>query len=158
MVAPVQPNKEGAARASGATDQLPNILMTDEHTIGNRLERLFRADPDVVRHAAKVSVWGRWFVWVSAVGLLVYRPGLWHPHDIGYVFLNAALAISNGAVHYRLLTNRPVTWRWLLFLSAVDLALITGSVSVSGRFDNYIFIVVGNQQKWDTLRPERSAV
>ena len=70
--------------------------MSELQTTGNRLERLVQVDPDVVRHAARVSVWARWFVWVSAAGLLAYRPGLWFPHDIGYVFLNTG---QRGSSH-----------------------------------------------------------
>ena len=40
-------------------------------------------DPDVVLYAARVSVWGRWFVWLVGVFLLAYRPGFWYPEDIG---------------------------------------------------------------------------
>ena len=36
----------------------------------------------------------------------------------------------NGLVHFRLLTNRPVTWRWILLLSAMDITLITASISI----------------------------
>ena len=114
--------------------------MTDVHTIRNRLERLFRADPDVVRHAVKVSVWGRWFIWLVGAGMLARRPGLWYPEDIGFVFLSVSLAVVNGVVHYRLLTNRPVTWRWMLALGAMDIALITANIAVGGRFDNLIFV------------------
>ena len=94
----------------------------------------------MVRHAVKVSVWGRWFIWLVGVGMLARRPSLWYPEDIGYVFLNVSLATINGVIHYRLLKNRPVTWRWMLALSAMDISLITAYVAVSGRFDNYIFI------------------
>ena len=114
--------------------------MNDVHTIGNRLEWLFRADPDVVRHAVRVSVWGRWFIWLVGAVMLVRRPDLWYPEDIGFVFLNVSLAAINGVVHYRLLTNRPVTWRWMLALSAMDIALITANIAVGGRFDNLIFV------------------
>ena len=114
--------------------------MNDVHTIGNRLERLFRADPDVVRHAVRVSVWGRWFIWLVGAVMLARRPGLWYPEDIGFVFLNVSLAAINGVVHYRLLTNRPVTWRWMLALGAMDIALITANIAVGGRFDNLIFV------------------
>ena len=54
--------------------------------------------------------------------------------------LNVMLATVNGAFHYRLLTNRTVTWRWMFGLSAMDIVLITANIAVSGRFDNYIFI------------------
>ena len=99
-----------------------------------------RADADVVLYAAKITVWGRWFVWLFGAVMLAYRPGLWYPKDIEYLLLNVMLATVNGAFHYRLLTNRPVTWRWMFGLSAMDIVLITANIAVSGRFDNYIFI------------------
>ena len=114
--------------------------MNDVPAIRNRLEWLFRADPDVVRHAVRVSVWGRWFIWLVGAGMLARRPGLWYPEDIGFVFLSVSLASINGFMHYRLLTNRPVTWRWMLALSAMDIALITANIAVAGRFDNLIFV------------------
>ena len=98
------------------------------------------ADADVVLYAVKVTVWGRWFVWLFGAVMLAYRPGLWYPEDIGYAFMNGMLATVNGVFHYRLLTNRPVTWRWVLALSAMDIALITADIVVVGRFDNFIFI------------------
>ena len=114
--------------------------MTDEHTTGNPLERLFRADPDVVRHAVRVTVWGRWIVLLVAVFQMVYRPGFWFPDDIEHVFLHGALMVFNGLVHYRVLTNRPVTWRWLLALSIMDVGLVTGHAIVRGGFDNYTYL------------------
>ena len=127
-------------RIAGQGATLPNVPMNDEHTIGNRLERLFRADPDTVRHAVMVSVWGRWYIWLVGAAMLAHRPGLWFPDNLGFGVLNLLLAVVNGVVHHRLLTNRPVTWRWMLALSAIDVALITGNIAVSGRFEGYIFV------------------
>ena len=98
------------------------------------------ADPDVVRHAARVSVWGRWFVWLVGVFLLAYRPGFWYPEDIGLLSIPVLLGICNGLVHHRILTNRPVTWRWMLFLSATDMVLITAGVVIDGGFTSLIFL------------------
>ena len=81
------------------------------------------SDPDVVRYAARVSVWGRWFIWLAGVLLLAYRPGFWYPGDIEFLAIPVLLGVVNGLVHLRLLTNRPVTWLWMLFLSAADIAL-----------------------------------
>ena len=120
---------------------MPDALMTDGNAINNRFERIFRSDPDVVRHAVRVSVWGRWFIWISGVGLLAYRPDFWYPDLISFLYLNVALAAINGVVHHRLLSHREVTWRWMLGLSAIDLALITANVAASGRFDNFHFIL-----------------
>ena len=62
-------------------------------------------DPDVVLYAARVSVWGRWFVWLVGVFLLAYRPGFWYPEDIEFLSIPVLLGIVNGLVHLRLLTN-----------------------------------------------------
>ena len=114
--------------------------MTYVHTIRKMAQWFALADADVALYAAKVTVWGRWIVWFFGAVLLAYRPGLWYPEDIEYALLNVTLATLNGLFHYRLLTNRPVTWRWMVGLSAMDIALITANIAVSGRFDNYIFL------------------
>ena len=98
------------------------------------------ADPDVVLHATWISVWGRWFIWLVGVFLLAYRPGFWYPEDIEYLALPVSVFMVNGLVHYRLLTNRSVTWRWMLFLSAIDVALITVGVVIGGGFTSFIFL------------------
>ena len=97
-------------------------------------------DPDVVLHAARISVWGRWFVWLVGVFLLAYRPGFWYPEDIGFLSIPVLLGIFNGLVHHRLLTNRPVTWRWMLFLSATEIALITAGIVIGGGFRSFVFL------------------
>ena len=114
--------------------------MKDAHTIGNRLDRLFQADPDVVRHAVRVSVWGRWFIWLVGAVLLARRPDLWYPENIELAFVNVLVAAINGFVHYWLHTNRSVTWFWMLVLCAVDIALITANIAVNGRFEGYFFV------------------
>ena len=97
-------------------------------------------DPDVVLHAARVSVWGRWFIWLVGVFLLAYRPGFWYPDDIEFLSIPVLLGLLNGLVHLRLLTNRPVTWRWMLFLSATELALVTFGIVIGGGFRSFIFL------------------
>ena len=91
-------------------------------------------------YAARVSVWARWFVWFVSVTDMVYRPEAWYPADIEYVFLHVPLVTLNGLVHFRLLTKRPVTWRWLLLLSAMDIALATASITIGRGFDSYVFV------------------
>ncbi len=97
-------------------------------------------DPDVVLYAAKISVWGRWFVWLVGVSLLAYRPSFWYPEDIEFLSLPVLLGMLNGLVHHRLLTNRPVTWRWMLFLSATEIALITVGIVIGGGYRSFIFL------------------
>ena len=98
------------------------------------------SDPDVVLYAAGVSVWGRWFVWLVGVLMLAYRPGFWYPEDIEYLSIPGLMGVLNGVVHLRLLTNRPVTWRWMLLLCAADIALITVGIVIGGGFKSFIFL------------------
>ena len=97
-------------------------------------------DPDVVLHAARISVWGRWFIWLVGVFLLSYRPGFWYPEDIEYLSIPVLMFTVNGLVHHRLLTSRPVTWRWMLFLSAAEIALTTVGIVIGGGFRSFIFL------------------
>ena len=98
------------------------------------------SDPDVFLYAATVSVWGRWFIWLVGVFLLVYRPGFWYPEDVELLGLPVLLGILNGLVHHRLLKKRPVTWRWMLFLSAAEIVMITAGVVVDGGYTSLIFL------------------
>ena len=98
------------------------------------------SDPDVVRYAASVSVWGRWFIWLVGVFLLAYRPGFWYPQDIEFLAIPVLLGVVNALVHHRLLTNRTATWRWMLLLCATDIALVTFGVVIGGGFRSFIFL------------------
>ena len=117
-----------------------DLPKADIGAIAKRFSPANCADPDVVPYAARVSVWGRWFIALVSAFEIAYRPGFWYPDGWGYVLLLAPLATLNGLVHFRLLTNRPVTWRWMLLLSAMDIALATSSISVGPGFDSYVFV------------------
>ena len=105
-----------------------------------RVLRAVRADPDVMLYAARVSVWARWLGWLVGVFQLAYRPGLWYATDKEYLFLGVPLLAFNGFVHYRLRRDRAVTWRWLLFLSGMDIALITAAVIIGGDFHLFSYV------------------
>ena len=106
----------------------------------SRVLRAVRADPDVMLYAARVSVWARWLLMLVAVVELAYRPELWFATDKEYLFLSVPLPALNGFLHYRLRRDRAVTWRWLLFLSAVDIALITAVVIIGGDFHLFSYV------------------
>ena len=70
------------------------------------------ADPTVVEYAARVSVWGRWLIWLVALFQFAYRPLFWFPDNIEpdhteYLLPLVALVTFNGLVHYRLMTAGP---------------------------------------------------
>ena len=98
-------------------------------------------DADTVRYAAGVSVWGRWFISVVALFQFAYRFRFWFPNNFEFPLLLVLLVALNGLVHYRLVTGRPVTWRWLLLLSAMDIALATTGVVFQGGFEEgFVFV------------------
>ena len=108
--------------------------------IQTRLLQMLWLDPGEASYAAKVTVWLRWLFWVGAVIELAYRPAFTHAKYIPFMLMHVPLIALNGYVHYRLLSRRRVTWRHLLVLSAMDIALITASVVVDGGFDNFLFL------------------
>ena len=116
------------------------MLKADIGAITHRFSSAIWADPDVIPYAAWVSVWGRWLIWLVSVFNLAHRPDAWYPADIEYAFLHVPLVTLNGLVHYRLLTHRSVTWRWMLALSMMDFALITAGVVIGGGFNSFFFL------------------
>ena len=89
---------------------------------------------------ARVYVWGRWFVWTLATFAWLY------PLNVDEVVHapNAALAMlllaTNGYLHYRLATERAVSWRWMLALSALDLAMLSGGVAAHRGLETPFFV------------------
>ena len=104
------------------------------------MQPFVRTDVEVVRYAALVTVWGRWFILIVAVFQLAYRPSFWYPDDIEHLLLQVPLLVYNGLVHYRLRSDRPVTWHWMLALSALDIVLITVHAVIRGGYDNLVFL------------------
>ena len=91
-------------------------------------------------YAARVSVWLRWVALAVVVAQLTYRPEFWVDTNREFLFLLVPLAVFNGLIHYRLRRGWTVTWRWLLFLHTVDIALISGALAMAGDFDIMTFV------------------
>ena len=97
-------------------------------------------EPGELRRVARVYVWGRWFVLSIATFAWLY------PLNVDEVVYgpNAALAMllfaTNGYLHYRLATERTVSWRWMLALSALDLAMLSGGVAAHRGFESPFFV------------------
>ena len=124
-------------RRTGRWSESAAGLETD---LAARLLAAVRADADVMHFAARVSVWMRWFVLLAAVVELGYRADLWFATDKEYLLLLVPLLAFNGFVHLRLRRGREVTWRWLLFLSGMDVTLLTISVAIGGEFHLFTYV------------------
>ncbi len=98
-------------------------------------------DPDDLRYSLRISVWARWFLTIAWLVQLNYRPNFADPNYVpNTLFALLALAL-NGYVHYRIRSNRRVTWRWALALSLMDAGAITAGLAISGGFSNTFFVL-----------------
>lgn len=92
-------------------------------------------------HGLRVSLWLRWFVviaWLAQLHLHV-QPG--HLAYLAHVLYGALLLGANTVVLYRFETKRGATWRWPLALSAMDLAMLTGGLSIAiGSGEGYFVL------------------
>ena len=95
--------------------------------------------PDDLRHGLRISVWTRWLVTLAWSAQLNYRPDFADPNYIPNTLFAMLLLALNGYVHYRLRSNRTVTWQWGLALSAMDAAMVTAGLAISGGFSNSFF-------------------
>ena len=98
-------------------------------------------DPVELRYGAIISVWVRWFWVVGGLVEINYPAG----YQDRYYVLNTLYVLTpgliNGYVYYRLRGGNTVPARWLLALSALDVFVISFSVSMSGGFDSKFYPV-----------------
>ena len=100
-----------------------------------------RTSPEDLRYNLRISVWVRWFLLIAWFVQMNYRPNFADPNYLTNTLFAAALLALNGYVHYRIQTNRAVTWHWMLALSLMDVVTITGGVMVSSGFQNSFFVL-----------------
>ena len=98
---------------------------------------LMRLDPDGLRFVAAILVWAHWFVVAFSFVQLAYRPAGWPERYVVYAPLLLLLVAFNGYTHYRLRTNRAITWRWILGLAAMDLTMVSAATVMGGGFSHY---------------------
>ena len=97
-------------------------------------------EPGELHRVARVYVWARWFVWSIAAFAWLYPP---NAEDAAYppnVALATLLLATNGYLHRRLATQRTVSWRWMLALNALDLAMLSGGVAAHRGFESPFFV------------------
>ena len=101
-----------------------------------------RTDPDDLRYNLRISVWVRWFLLIAWLLQFNYRPNFADPAYVPTTLLAVSVLALNGYVHYRIRSNRTVTWRWALALSVMDGAMITAGIAISSSgFQNTFFVL-----------------
>ena len=104
---------------------------------------LNQIDPDGLRHVATMSVRGHWFIIAVLLFELVYRPYLYFGVDRYATYALPVLALIgfNGYINYRLLSNRRITWHWILALYALDIFLISVVTALNTGFSHtYLYL------------------
>ena len=89
----------------------------------------------------RISLWLRWFVVIAWLAQLHHHVGLAQPAYLSHVLSGALLLVVNTLVLYRVETKRGVTWRWALALSAMDLALLTGGLTIAIGSEGAYFVL-----------------
>ena len=99
-------------------------------------------DPDGLRYMASVSVWMHWFMVAVFCLMLVYRPLYGPPGYWLYWLLYLLFVAFYACVHYRLVSNRPITWRWIFAGCMVDMVLLTATAAAGLGFNHYYIYLV----------------
>ena len=79
----------------------------------------------------RISLWLRWFVVIAWLAQVHHHVELGQPAYLSHVLSGVLLLAVNTLVLYRVETKRGVSWRWALALSAMDLALLTGALTIA---------------------------
>ena len=99
---------------------------------------LNQIDPDGLRYVATISVRAHWLMVAVLFFELVYRPYLYFgvARYVPYPLLLLVLIGFIGYLHYRVLSNRPITWHWLVALYTLDVILISVAAALSDGFSH----------------------
>ena len=100
-----------------------------------------RTSPEELLHAARVLLWVRWFGLTAAFVEIHYRVDYGSPSHIFNIAYCLGFLAINGYVQWLIQRRGTVKPVWLLGLSALDLAVISFSTSISGGFNSPYFVV-----------------
>ena len=114
---------------------------TSRNAIAQSRRTLGRAGLDYLRYSLRISVWIRWFVVIAWLAQLHHQINFAHPAYVAHTLFAALLLALNGYVHYRMEMKQTVTWRWAFALSAMDVVMLTGGLTISGGFEHTFFVL-----------------
>ena len=100
-----------------------------------------RTSPEELLHAARVLLWVRWLGLTAASVEIHYRVDHGSLSHMLNTFYCLGFLAANGYVQWLIHRRGTVRPSWLLALSALDLAAISFSTSISGGFNSPYFVV-----------------
>ena len=98
-----------------------------------------RTSPEELLHAARVLLWVRWFSLTAAFVEIHYRVDYGSLSHVLNTFYCLGCLAANGYVQWLIRRRGTVKPSWLFALSALDLAAISFSASLSGGFNSPYF-------------------
>lgn len=96
---------------------------------------------DYLRFGLRASILLRWFSVIAWLAHSVTQTHFPQPSYLAHAIFAVALLAVNGYIHYRIETRRPVTWRWAFALSAMDIVMLTGGLTLSVGDGNNFFVL-----------------
>ena len=102
---------------------------------------LSQIDPDGLRNVGTILAWMHWALGAVGFLMLLYRPSheYWAPQFAAYLLILVTLMAFNGYFHYLVLSNRAVTWRWVLAFCTLDVTLLSAAIAMSDGFSHQFF-------------------
>ena len=120
---------------------MPGVIRID----ARRFLQFFRGaegtSPEELLHAARVLLWVRWFGLTAAFVEIHYRVDYGSLSHVLNTFYCLGFLAANGYVQWLIRRSGTVKPAWLFGLSALDLAAISFSTSLSGGFNSPYFVL-----------------
>ena len=135
---PVADN-QGAGVVGGMESSVFGVIRMAAGRFSWRFDWGGQTSPEELLHAARVLLWVRWFGLGAAFVEIHYRVDYWSlSHILNTCYCLGFLA-ANGYVQYLMRRSGTVKPAWLFMLSALDVAAISFSASISGGFNSPYF-------------------
>ena len=107
--------------------------------------RLRWAGADYLHTGLRISLWIRWFVVIAWSAQLHqqnrFTDPFTEPAVVAHILFPVLLLAVNTYALYRIETRRTITWRWVFALSAMDVVMLTGSLTIAAG-SGYNFFVL----------------
>ena len=118
-----------------------SVIRIDARRFLQFLRGAERTSPEELLHAAKVLLWVRWFGLTAAFVEIHYRVDYGSLSHVLNTFYCLGFLAANGYVQWLIHRRGTVKPSWLFALSALDLAAISFSASLSGGFNSPYFVL-----------------
>ena len=118
---------------------MPGVIRIDARRFLQFFRGAERTSPEDLLHAARVLLWVRWFGLTAAFLEIHYRIDYGSLSHVLNTFYCLGFLAANGYVQWLIRRRGTVKPSWLFALSALDLAAISFSISLSGGFNSPYF-------------------